>query len=156
MRSLLALCFVAGVARASADLKSEIQARYDIIAKLLQKEDTKGLEAMHAKGYNELDFTGSKTTEKNFVANMTQTFRMLDLKVVKIKVNRATLKKGAAIAEVSIVVQAFGRAPDVIDVNSTSRDIWVKERGIWRLRDGRTQTRTTKVNGKVVPKRKGG
>lgn len=146
---------MAGVATASADLKTELQTRYDTIAKFLKKEDIKGLEALHAKGYNELDFTGTKTTEKNFAGNMAQTFRMLDLKVVKLKVIRATLKKGVAVAEVSMVVQAFGRAPDVIDVNSTSRDIWVKERGIWKLRDGRTQTRTTKVNGKVVPEKKG-
>lgn len=155
MGTLFALSLVASLATASADLKSEIQARYDTIAKLLRKEDIKSLEALHAKGYNELDFTGSKTTEKTFAGNMAQTFRMLDLKVVKIKVNRATLKKGAAIAEVSMVVQAFGRAPDVIDVNSTSRDTWVKDRGVWKLRDGRTLTRTTKINGKVVPEKRG-
>lgn len=131
----------------------QVQARYDAIARALQRNDFRRLVSNYARGFVYVDKTGKKYGVAQVRALYKKLGSTLPIRSVRTTIRGIVASKtGASVQAQSrveaIIVEPRTKRKREVVVITESRDTWVRQAGRWRLRKMINTSDRTFVDGK--------
>ena len=144
-------------ADATSDARRTLQTLYDNMNKAAAKKDLNGVLAYTAPDFVATGVKGEKRTMADLRAQLTQIFPLLQSWSGASRIQQVTLKGGSTATVVvrenvrMVMVNPQTGQKAVLDSTGTSRDVWVKSGNGWRMKQSRTLSSKTLLNGKPAP-----
>ena len=157
-------------ADARSDAKNGIQKAYNTLNAAVARKDLNGVMAHRDPNYVFISAKGEQKNAQQARAATEALLRVARSARIKSTVQNVTLRKGGAVVSVKenarfVLVVPPRRsarqgtlqltqptaAKQVMVVNNTAREFWVKQGGRWRTKQSRTLSTKVTVNGKPVP-----
>lgn len=144
-------------ADATSDARRALQALYDNTNTAAAKKNLNGVLAYMTPDFVATDRKGNKRTAAQLRSELMQIFPLLQSWRGTSRIQRITLKGGALATVVvkenarMVMTNPLTKQTSVVDSTGTSRDIWVKQGGGWRMKQSQTLSNKATLNGKPAP-----
>ncbi len=143
-------------ADATSDARRALQTLYDKTNAAAARKDANGVLAYMTPDFVATGVKGEKRTVADLRAQLTQIFPLLQSWRGGSRIQQVTLKGGAATVVVKenvrmVLVNPQTKQKAVLDSMGTSRDVWVKSGGGWRMKQSRNLSSKALLNGKPAP-----